>query len=80
MRSMFREALMGRRGPSRRRLAVKRETLRRLDTLSLADLGMAVGGIDTLTSAFCAVTETCDKINADKLGRTNSKHCLSGDG
>ena len=71
---------MGRRSPPRRRLAVKRETLRRLTSLSPAELGRAVGGtIDTEATAFCTVNFGDDKYRPDRQGRTNSKHCLSGD-
>ena len=70
---------MERRGPPRRRLAVKRETLRRLDVLSPDALRRVAGGTELEVTLFGTVTETCAKYAPDRLGRTNSKHCLSGD-
>ena len=75
---------MSRRGQPRRRLAVKRETLRRL---GWAELTIAVGGINTTNTGFCDTTAACDANTGacvagyDKGTQvpTGSKLCQSGD-
>jgi hypothetical protein len=70
---------MGRRVTRQSRLALKKETLRRLSDVTLAGV---VGGINTMGSLECAGTLLCDAptgVEADRQGRTTSKHCLSGD-
>lgn len=73
---------MGRRGSRRPRLAVKKETLRRLGDVSASDLAGVVGGINTTTSVNCTGSVLCTASTGsepDTNGRTTSKHCLSGD-